>query len=393
MPKGTKSLATLTHELGMDEVTDNNFRKESQAYMKDNLPDVPNASDEAIEKLAVKWLNGGAGEKYFAFMAALNYQWEAGEHRLTIINLVGDIMKQQRWYMIDRLHKRVNGAVNCTGCLLHKPKARSATNGTKGTGHDGQADDSTDFSDAGSIHHSASKSNGVQGSQKRKRSHASLGGDEGAQYKRPRKSGGGEVNNAMLPGGKTGMPAQATTYHGMPPSHMSGFTPVNQAVAFGARRGSQPEAVGFGARRPSQPEVAAYAGRRLSQEEILASYGVRPLSQPATPMLTPTLAPLPRLTEMIHSMRYRGKTWHFTSIAHKATVLEKILLQEEKDVELYPILAFSKGAKRAALGGEDGSDGEESALKDYFRMFRLFMSDRFPGNEKILLENGVRPSV
>lgn len=32
-------------------------------------------------------------------------------------------MKQQRWYMIDRLHKRVNGAIHCPGCLLHSPKA------------------------------------------------------------------------------------------------------------------------------------------------------------------------------------------------------------------------------------------------------------------------------
>ena len=39
--------------------------------MKERLLDVPNASDEAIEHLAMKWLNEGAGEKYFAFMAAL----------------------------------------------------------------------------------------------------------------------------------------------------------------------------------------------------------------------------------------------------------------------------------------------------------------------------------
>ena len=112
-------------------------------------------------------------------------------------------------------------------------------------------------------------------------------------------------------------------------------------------------------------------------------------------MLAPTLGPMPTLRDISHpTMRYRGKVWHFASLAQKARVLEQILLQEEKDVEHYPILAFSKGAKKAAaFGGEQGSDGDDSALKDYFRMFTLFMSERFPGNEKILLENGVKPSA
>jgi hypothetical protein len=92
-------------------------------------------------------------------------------------------------------------------------------------------------------------------------------------------------------------------------------------------------------------------------------------------------------------MRYRGKTWHFNNIAHKAKVLEQILLQEEKDVEAYPILAFSKGAKKASLGGKEDLDGEESALKDYFRFYTHFMNERFPSSEKILLENGVKPSA
>ena len=78
---------------------------------------------------------------------------------------------------------------------------------------------------------------------------------------------------------------------------------------------------------------------------------------------------------------------------HKAKVLEQIVLQEEKDVESYPIRAFSKGAKKTAFGCDEDSDGKGSVLKDYFRFYTHFQSERFPSNEKILLENGVKPSA
>lgn len=92
-------------------------------------------------------------------------------------------------------------------------------------------------------------------------------------------------------------------------------------------------------------------------------------------------------------MRYRGKQWHFQSVAHKAKVLELLLLKEEKDVESYPVVAFSKGAKKAARDLDDDSESDDSMLKDYFRFYTHFMNERFPGNEKLLLENGVRPSA
>jgi hypothetical protein len=63
-------------------------------------------------------------------------------------------MKQQRWYIIDRLHKRVNGAVHCPGCLLHKPSLSSSVNGSGDNGYDGQVDDTTVFSEgkSGRLH-------------------------------------------------------------------------------------------------------------------------------------------------------------------------------------------------------------------------------------------------
>ena len=91
-------------------------------------------------------------------------------------------------------------------------------------------------------------------------------------------------------------------------------------------------------------------------------------------------------------MRYRGKLWHFDSAAQKVRVLEQILLTEEKDVESYPVMAFSS-AKKAASSTEEDFDGGESTLKDYFRFYTLFMNERFPSNEKTLLENGVKPSA
>jgi hypothetical protein len=94
-------------------------------------------------------------------------------------------------------------------------------------------------------------------------------------------------------------------------------------------------------------------------------------------------------------MRYRGKQWHFDSLAHKAQVLQEILLKEEKDVELYPVMAFSGGAKSSALKDDSDDDDPENdhQVKDYFRFYSHFMNERFPANEKLLLQHGVRPSA
>jgi hypothetical protein len=71
MPKGSKSVGQLCAELGMDEVAELTFRKESQAYLKDNIADVPNATDEAVESLALQYLEEGGGNKHFSWDAAL----------------------------------------------------------------------------------------------------------------------------------------------------------------------------------------------------------------------------------------------------------------------------------------------------------------------------------
>lgn len=71
MPKGSKSVGALCAELGMDSVAETNFRKESQSYLKEQIPDVPNASDEQVERIALKYLHAGAGNKHFSWDAAL----------------------------------------------------------------------------------------------------------------------------------------------------------------------------------------------------------------------------------------------------------------------------------------------------------------------------------
>jgi hypothetical protein len=73
MPKGPKSIGQLCAELGMDSIAEVNFRKDSQNYLKDNLPNVPNATDEVIEQIALDYLNSGAGAQYFSWEAALVY--------------------------------------------------------------------------------------------------------------------------------------------------------------------------------------------------------------------------------------------------------------------------------------------------------------------------------
>ncbi|EXJ55553.1 hypothetical protein A1O7_08481 [Cladophialophora yegresii CBS 114405] len=355
MPKGPKSVGQLCAELGMDAFAETRFRKESQAYLKDHVADVPNASDEVIERLAVKYLDDGAGNKHFSWDAALNYQWEASGHRLTIVNYVGDIMKQQRWYIIDRLHKRVHGAVHCPGCLLHKPNLSSSVHGATDNGFDGQVDDATVFSegsDAGSNHEDTNMDNGIHGGNDRKRTRASLGHESVSGNKR-RKSGTSEGSGGAVEVGKHETQPLSTIDSRFPPPRASGFTPVNPSVAVRPQTASKPEA----------PAPAETLGQTFS------------------------------LKDFSLTMRYRGKMWHFNSIAHKAKVLEQILLQEEKDVEAYPVLAFSKGVKTASLGGREDSDRDESALRDYFRFYTHFMNERFPSSEKILLENGVKPSA
>ncbi len=194
--------------------------------------------------------------------------------------------------------------------------------------------------------------NGLQGSESRKRSYR----DDVVLESKRRKSNMGEGSNGMV-GGARGH-SQAIAYSNMPPlppTGASGFTPVN----------------------PTGVAVVLHS------------------SVPPIPSLAQTTDQFPNPLSASLAMRYRGKLWHFQSIAHKARVIEQILLKEEKEVESYPILAFAKGAKKAATasGEENDSDHDESALKDYFRMYTHFMNERFPGNEKVLLENGVAPSA
>lgn len=216
----------------------------------------------------------------------------------------------------------------------------------------------------------------------RKRTIGSLDSNGALPQDKRRKSNVSEAHNAV------------SRSNALPQSRLSGFTPVNQAVGVDARRASQLEDFALAVGRSAKPNALTYGTRQLSADAALVSYGSRPSSHSASPMLPQALTPIPTLRQVgPQSMRYRGKVWTFDSIIHKATVLEKIILQEEKAVDNYPILAFSKGAKKAATGGEEGSDNEENPLKDYFRLYSVFMGEILPGNEKILLENGAYPSA
>lgn len=154
--------------------------------------------------------------------------------------------------------------------------------------------------------------------------------------------------------------------------------------------------------------VASMKKPRLNHEaqpsKRIASILSSPLKQdtpgfsPASPTFQTRMQPERPITLKYAdaSMRYRGKMWRFDSIAHKAQVLERILLREEQEVESYPIMAFSKGAQKAPHDPDDddeGVGGNQDIVKDYFRFYTHFMNERFPGNERLLLENGVKPSA
>lgn len=148
MPKGPKSIGVLCAELGLDAEAETNLRKDALQYLQRELPDLVNASDAAIEPVSWQFLESGAGPRHFSWDAALNYQWEASEHRLTILQYMTEIMKMQRWYAIDRLHHRVKGgAANCTGCLLHSPKKTTPEITETGDGDDEDEAINIHFSD------------------------------------------------------------------------------------------------------------------------------------------------------------------------------------------------------------------------------------------------------
>lgn len=208
----------------------------------------------------------------------------------------------------------------------------------------------TGSEDGDSIHHSSTKDRNAE---IRKRPRGSL--DNLTPSGTKRRKSASDASDGTVEVAKRESQPQTSAYNTMPPDiRTSGFTPVNPTVVVEIPR-------------PTTRETPAAA------------------QTPGQTHLT--------LKDFSLTMRYRNKVWHFNSIAHKAKVLEQIILQEEKDIESYPVLAFSKGAKKAAFGGEVDSDSDESALKDYFRFYTHFMNERFPSNEKTLLENGVTPSA
>jgi hypothetical protein len=211
-------------------------------------------------------------------------------------------------------------------------------------------------SDVDSIHHVISNATkDIRDSESRKRTRASISSEAFTQQKR-RKSTVSEDGAEETEHAKRGSHSHASPSNNTmaaPSVQPSGFTAVNRGIVVEVSR-PVPAA--------NPPNVVVHSRN-------------------------------PSLKDFTASMRYRGKLWEFSSIAHKAKVLEQILLQEEKDVEAYPILAFSKSAKKAGLGGGTDSDATDTALKDYFRFYTHFMTDRFPSNEKILLANGVTPSA
>jgi hypothetical protein len=147
----------------------------------------------------------------------------------------------------------------------------------------------------------------------------------------------------------------------MPPAPRpaSGFTAVNRT-----------EVVAF----PVEPSARDHETQTSPAKSVVPASSVTP--------------PISKGSDL--AMRYRGKLWHFKSVAHKAKVLEMLILQEERDVDTYPMKAFSKPRGKAGYGEDTNTIG---ALEDHFRFYTHFMTERFPANEKILLENGVHPSA
>ena len=407
MPKKyTKTLGALCDELGMTLQTASQFQKDTQKYLKSKTPHVPTLEDEEIEPFAWQFLDSGAGAQYFSSNAGLRFRWDTDEHRLRIHRYTNTIMTTQRWYAIENLHQKIGreNMAQCPGCLQHPPGERSSPPTAPGN-----ADDAIDLdypsnrkfttwspfdpsfnsyfagpftndssltcyplrivSDSESIHHIVSQqstpepTSPVEVDSKR----ISTGA------KRPRLS----QDYLALSGvkkRKTHQDAPNASPISVPKLQgpkLSTWTPeIRAATARLARSFPQFNPTKVEGIVDAQPPPQAQ--KEASQHKVITLNYIKP------------------------TMRYRGKVWQFDSIAQKAKILEMILLQEEKDVESYPVLAFSKGARKSLDADNDNDDNDEgdgSAMKDYFRFYTHFMNERFPGNEKMLLQNGVKPSA
>ncbi|KIW58340.1 hypothetical protein PV05_02868 [Exophiala xenobiotica] len=373
MPKKyTKTLGALCDELGMTLQTASQFQKDTLKYLKSKTPHVPTLEDEEIEPFAWQFLDSGAGAQYFSSNAGLRFRWDTDEHRLRIHRYTNTIMTTQRWYAIENLHQKIGreNMAQCPGCLQHPPGERSSPPTAPGNADDAiDLDYPSNLSDSESIHHIVSQqstpepTSPVEVDSKR----ISTGA------KRPRLS----QDYLALSGvkkRKTHQDAPNASPISVPKLQgpkLSTWTPeIRAATARLARSFPQFNPTKVEGIVDAQPPPQAQ--KEASQHKVITLNYIKP------------------------TMRYRGKVWQFDSIAQKAKILEMILLQEEKDVESYPVLAFSKGARKSLDADNDNDDNDEgdgSAMKDYFRFYTHFMNERFPGNEKMLLQNGVKPSA
>ena len=370
--KSSKSVGALCNELGMNADTQRHFREHTRSYLQSKFgTELPNTTDQAIEPVAIEYLELGEGRIWFGRESALKYQWKNAEHRPIITRYMNDVMKKQRWYAIDVLHQRLRKqhqregtSPNCPGCLTHPagetPTVTSTNFGAPEHPIDlGYASDGKNIhvpviptkaepltvSDVRSIHHVTSRENTP---------------DTLESKKRPR-------------------------------------TSPDYRTLSGAKKRETPDSIAT-----ESITVAPNKRQHLDRKSTLSKSTLKsPYKEASSTSASPKVETQTQPEKVISlkyaapSIKYRGKVWHFDSIAHKAKVLEQILLQEEKEVESYPIMAFSKGAQKAAPGSDDDEEGIGSAdvVKDYFRFYTHFMNERFPGNERLLLENGVKPSA
>ncbi|KAI1613216.1 hypothetical protein EDD37DRAFT_338361 [Exophiala viscosa] len=353
--KGSKSVGALCSELGMNAETQRHFREHTRGYLQSKFgTDLPTTTDEGIEPVAKEYLESGEGRFWFKQNAALNYHWETAEHRPIITRYINAVMRKQRGYAIDVLHQRLSRqhrrdgiAPSCPGCLLH-PAGKAPTKTSTDFGAPDRPIDlgySSDVSDVRSIHHVTSRGNTPDTLESKKRPRTSH------DYRTLSGAKKREIPDSIATEPVTVAPNKRQRFH-----------------------------------RKSTVSKSTLNNLYKEASSTSASPEVKPRTQPEK---------IISLKYADASIKYRGKVWRFDSIAHKAKVLELILLQEEKEVESYPIMAFSKGAQKAAPGADDDEEGIGGAdvVKDYFRFYTHFMNERFPGNERVLLENGVKPSA
>lgn len=96
--------------------------------LENGTASLPMMDDVEIDDTAKVFLITRGGARYFSGFMYSTYEWSNNNHKQTILWNIASIMRAQRYYTTQSLHKS-HGNTNCPGCLKHPARSRSPAEG------------------------------------------------------------------------------------------------------------------------------------------------------------------------------------------------------------------------------------------------------------------------